>query len=407
MANSQQFDLSAEIRPRYENKHGYGILIDKNAGGTNFISQRTRLNFDYKNEKIKIGLVMQNARVWGDVSTLSNNDDAFSFHEAWAEAILNNKISLKLGRQEIVYDDQRIFGNVGWAQQARSHDAFLLKYNPSLNHNINLGLALNADSQSAVDNLYSNVAGYKEFQYARYYGKFNKINISFLFLNTGVEYLTNTELPNGGKSIDYTQTYGSRLMYKSNGFNANISGYLQTGKTHNTNVKASYFSLNASYNLNKRINLGIGAEYISGKDQNDLSTDNKSFSPLFGTNHKFNGWMDYFYVSNHNNSVGLTDVYGTLQYDKNKFSVKVMPHLFSSAAHVHNSNKMNSYLGTEIDLSVNYKASKKLTFSTGYSKMFATETMKTLKGTGDNNANNSWVWIMFTFKPMLFSHTNN
>jgi hypothetical protein len=38
----------------------------------------------------------------------------------------------------------------------------------------------------------------------------------------------------------------------------------------------------------------------------------------------------------------------------------------------------------------------------GYSKMFATETMEILKG-GDKDADNSWSWIMFTFKPKLFS----
>jgi len=36
--------------------------------------------------------------------------------------------------------------------------------------------------------------------------------------------------------------------------------------------------------------------------------------------------------------------------------------------------------------------------------MFATETMEVLKG-GDKDENNSWTWVMITFKPKLFSHT--
>ena len=37
---------------------------------------------------------------------------------------MNEKFAFKVGRQEINYDDARIFGNVDWAMQARSHDAF-------------------------------------------------------------------------------------------------------------------------------------------------------------------------------------------------------------------------------------------------------------------------------------------
>ena len=62
-AFAQQFDLSAELRPRYENRHGFQSLLDTNEEGSNFISQRTRLNFDFKNEKLKLKIVMQNVRV--------------------------------------------------------------------------------------------------------------------------------------------------------------------------------------------------------------------------------------------------------------------------------------------------------------------------------------------------------
>ncbi len=397
---AQTFDLSAEVRPRYENKHGYKSLIGTDVDGSNFISQRTRLNFGFKNEKLKLGVTVQNVRVWGDVSTLSNDDNAIAFHEAWAEAILSNKVSLKFGRQEIVYDDHRIFGSVGWVQQARSHDAFIFKYTPNAKNRLDIGLALNADSQSGADNLYSNVAGYKSFQYAWYHGDFDKFGLSFLILNIGIEYLNGAN-----QEIDYTQTVGPRVTYKSGKFNANIATYFQTGKTRNTDVSTSYFAGNVGYKINDNFNIGVGMEHLSGKDQNDISGDIKSFSPLFGTNHKFNGWMDYFYVGNHGNSVGLNDISATIAYKKDKFSAKIIPHFFSAAADVYDgSTKMDASLGTEIDLTIGYKISKSISLNAGFSKMFATDTMEILKG-GDKNENNSWSWIQFTFKPKLFSYT--
>ncbi len=396
---AQQLDISAELRPRYENKHGFKTLLETDADGSNFISQRTRLNFDFKQDNLIFKLTMQNVRVWGDVGTLSADDNATALHEAWGEALLGDGMSLKLGRQEIAYDDQRIFGSVGWAQQARSHDAFLFKYVPNANNRLDIGLALNSDSQSNIDNLYSNAAGYKTFQYAWYHGNFNNFGLSVLLLNTGIEYLDITE-----QTLDYMQTIGSRLTYKFDDFNVDGAAYLQTGKAIDNNVSASYFTGNLAYKVSSDISLGLGYEHLSGKDQNDVTQDINSFMPLFGTNHKFNGLMDYFYVSNHVGSVGLNDISFTFSYKKDKFSAKLVPHLFSSAADIYDgSTKMDNKLGTEIDLALGYKVSKDITMNSGYSKMFATDSMEILKGGGDSNENNSWAWLMVTFKPKLFS----
>jgi hypothetical protein len=136
----------------------------------------------------------------------------------------------------------------------------------------------------------------------------------------------------------------------------------------------------------------------------DTDTDIKSFAPLFGTNHKFNGLMDYFYVGNHANNVGLTDIYASLGYKKDKLSAKIAPHFFSAAANVFDgSEKADNNLGTEIDLTMSYKLTSDITLNGGYSKLFATDTMEILKG-GDKDENNSWAWLMITFKPKLFTH---
>ncbi|HFA48406.1 MAG TPA: hypothetical protein ENJ95_05235 [Bacteroidetes bacterium] len=400
--SAQNFDLSAEVRPRFESKHGYKTLLPTGADGANFISQRTRLNFKFQQDKIKFGMTLQNVRVWGDVSTLSSNDNANSFHEAWAEAILSDKVSMKMGRQEIVYDDHRIFGNVGWAQQARSHDAFIFKYTPKADQRLDIGLALNADGQGGLDALYSNAAGYKALQYAWYHGKFDKLGLSVLLLNTGIEYLDEKE----EQTVDYMQTIGPRFTYKSGAFSANAAAYFQTGKRVNLDVSAAYFAGNLGYKVSDNFSIGAGMEYLSGKDQNDADTDVKSFAPLFGTNHKFNGWMDYFYVGNHGGSVGLTDINATLGYKKDKFSAKLIPHFFSAAADVYDdtNQKMDSNLGTEVDFTMGYKIANNITMKAGYSMMFATDTMQALKG-GDKDETNTWGWVMFVFKPKLFSYS--
>ena len=397
--SAQEFELSVELRPRYENAHGQKTLLETDADGANFVSQRTRINLNFLYNKIRFGASLQNIRVWGDVGTLSSDDKATAMHVAWAEAILSEKFSVVLGRQEIVYDDSRIFGNVGWAQQARSHDALLAKWKISDKSRLDIGLALSADSRSNIDNLYSNVAGYKAFQYAWYHTDFEKLGLSILALNNGVEF----ENSNMKNEISYSQTIGTRLTFNVNKFSADFSTYLQSGKINVNSVSTNYFGGNAKFKVSDRFLVGIGGEYLSGKDMNDTSSKVKSFNPLFGTNHKFNGWMDYFYVGNHIGSVGLVDINGVVAYSKDKFSAKVMPHIFSAAADVYDGSiKMDSSLGTEIDLTLGYNISKSIGVSGGHSMMFATESMEVIKG-GDKDENNSWTWLMVTFKPTLFS----
>lgn len=396
--SAQQFDINADLRARFENRNGYGTLKPDTEKAASFISQRTRLVFDYSFKNIKLRVSPQNVKTWGDVATNSKTDANSAFHEAYGEIKMNEKLSFKLGRQEINYDDARIFGNVDWAMQARSHDAFLLKFNPNTKNQIHFGLALNANKET---NFYENYAipQYKSLQYLWYHTDFDKLNLSVLALNNGMPYLVGTE-----EKVDYSQTIGSRLVFKNGALSIDGAAYLQTGKIADNSVNATYFSANINYKATTNFNTSVGFEMLSGKDQNDTSTDVKSFNPLYGTNHKFNGYMDYFYVGNHTNSVGLTDVYATLGYEKNKFSAKLTPHYFASAASIYSAGeKQDNYLGTELDFTLGYKMYDNVTFDAGFSQMFASSSMEVLKA-GNKNAGNNWAFISIKINPNLFSN---
>jgi len=398
IAKAQQFDINADLRARFENRNGYGTLKPDAERAASFISQRTRLIFNYSFKNLKLVVSPQNVRTWGDVLTNSKDDIGSSFHEAFGEITMNEKFAFKVGRQEINYDDARIFGNVDWLTQARSHDAFLIKFNPNTKNQLHFGFALNANKET---NFYENytVPQYKSLQYLWYHTDLKKLGLSVLVLNNGMPYIVGTE-----EKVDYSQTLGSRLVFKNGNLNIDGAAYLQTGKLSDKSVNANYLSANISYKFSATLNAASGFERLSGKDQNDTSTDVKSFNPLYGTNHKFNGYMDYFYVGNHTNSVGLTDVYATLNYDKNKFSAKLTPHYFASAATIYKAGeKQNSYLGTELDFTLAYKMYDYVTIDAGFSQMFATTSMEVLKG-GNKNAGNNWAFISIKINPNLFNY---
>lgn len=397
--SAQEFDLSAEIRPRFENRHGFKTLIHSDDKAANFISQRTRLNVLFNQEKLTLGIELQNVRVWGDVSTTNTNDTGNSFHQAWVQYDFDENFSIKMGRQEIVYDDSRIFGNVDWAQQARSFDAIIAKLKLSENSVLHLGYSLNNDKENLTKVLYSNIAGYKTFQYAWFHKSFTDFTVSLLALNNGVEYVNQ----NTDYKTDFSQTLGGRATFQKEKLTADAASYFQIGNSFGNNVNAYYLAGNIHYQIFEKFKLSFGTEYLSGKDTNNPSSDIKSFNPFYGTNHKFNGFMDYFYVGNNLNSVGLLDIYATFGYSNKKFSIQIIPHFFTSAASIQTINStLRNYLGTEIDAVVSYKIDKNIHLQGGFSKIFATKSLEFIKGE-NNTESNYWSWLMLTFKPTLFT----
>ena len=172
-----QFTLTGQLRTRTEVRNGLGNLVLKGSKSAVFTSQRTRLAFGYKWDRLTFGVTLQDVRVWGqDASSISNADgNRLMLHEGWADLTLFNKadttirttgidlMSLKIGRQELAYDDVRLIGNLDWLQQGRRHDMALLK-TIHKGWQVDLGYAYNqnADAFGITNTSYvpSNVPAY-------------------------------------------------------------------------------------------------------------------------------------------------------------------------------------------------------------------------------------------------------
>jgi hypothetical protein len=402
---AQEFDVNLQIRPRYEFRNGYKAPITLGEAPGQFISGRTRLNLNFKQDKFVTKLTVQNVRVWGDVAINTKSDvNSIQLFEAWAQYNFDEKWSTRLGRQVISYDNQRILGEVDWAQQAQSHDAALVTYKNKKSQ-LDVALAYNANGETDIATPYT-VANYKAMQYAWYHTEFGKINMSLLFLNTGFENKLTPPIPTPTPElkIDYMQTFGTYMNSKGKKWDGNLWFYGQTGKSNTYSVSAFDAALNFNYALTDQFKAGFGYEFLSGKSQANTSTDIKSFNPIFGTNHGFNGYMDYFYVGNHKNSVGLQDAFLKFGYTVNKWQFALLPHVFSAANTVldANKNEMSNYLGTEVDFTFGYSVHKFINVTGGYSQMFATDTMQRVKG-GDVDHTNNWAWVMINVNPQIFS----
>ena len=166
-------------------------------------------------------------------------------------------------------------------------------------------------------------------------------------------------------------------------------------------------ALKVDYNIDKRFGIGIGSDYLSGRNMNSTSANVTYFNPLYGTHHKFYGFMDYFYVSSPHRNVGLWDSYLNLKVNSTeKLSWQVALHHFEAAAKVidYSGNMVGSTLGNEADLTFGYNLMKDVKLTGGYSQMFTASSMKYVKNIlppQNMKPVQNWIWLSINITPEI------
>lgn len=404
---AQNFTLSGELRPRLELRHGYSKLPDADDDMAAFISQRSRINLMYEAEKYTAFVRFQQVGVWGNVGSLQFVP-SIGLHQAFVDVKLSPQFSIKAGRQELVYDNQRLFSLNNWRQPGRSHDAVVLKYQQN-NWKLHLGGAFNQSSENVFGTLYDNtqaqIAGnYKSMSYLWINRKISNFMISGLAVMDGFQQLdpdtvTNLRFTTGGSVVHQAKI--SKLEFYA---------YYQGGQTQTgSEISAWYINFSGGIKPTDRINLTAGFEVFSGNDFTKQEDEYKAFNPLYGANHGYNGHLDYFTnIPVHTKGAGLINPYFKFNYQLNQnIIIKADYHYFALQNKLldDNNQTIDSYLASEIDLSMQYNISDQASFQFGYSTMFATESMEFIKG-GSHKEPIHWGWVMLTVKPVFFSTKN-
>ncbi len=398
-----QFIVEGEIRPRAEFRQGFKSLHVPETDAAFFVEQRSRVAFNYKDEKVSLRLSLQDVRLWGENSQIYKTDNSLSnVNEAWGQYNFTARSAIKVGRQEVDYDNARMLGNLAWAQQSRSHDMLQYKYVAPSGFQWHIGAAFNqedvnsnAEPARLRSTFYNGINNYKTMQYSWMNKKYETGTFSFLLLNNGLQA--------ADSSVNFSQTIG---FYTSNklgeGTTLTAEGYYQMGHDAGGRELSAYLgSLVLGWKIGPH-KMAIGGDVLSGTDPG--SDQNNAFNPLFGTNHKFYGLMDYFYVGNPHNNVGLLDLnLKTTLKTGERSSLMLHLHYFNAQADliaVDNSTA-SAYLGTEADMVYNNNLAKGVNLKVGFSYMAAGDSMELIKN-GSKDELNVWGWTMITLKPVLF-----
>ncbi|MBE9467014.1 MAG: alginate export family protein [Bacteroidetes bacterium] len=410
-----QFSVKGEFRPRGEVRDGYTQLPDSSKDPSVFVSQRSRLTFDYSNSKYITRFSIQDIRVWGDEtlynSTLIKGDNAsVDVHEAWVELFLNEKSTLKIGRQELTYDDQRLISRRNWGQTGISYDAFIYKFNNNNNFEFNLGLSLNNNKENKFGNLYT-PDKMKTLDFIYLKKKFNdNLNVSLISIASGYE------KENTSETIYVQGSYGTNIVYQKNNLKIKGSAYYQNGKNKTgQDVSAYFFGISDDYKFNKIV-LTTGLDFLSGQDASNtdssyIKTDHL-FDILYGSRTSHYGSMGYFLnLDQSTGSGGLFNVFAKIKYQFfEKNTINFNYHLLMLANNVADNTytgsgfkSLNKNLGSEFDFVFTRKYRKDIKFQFGYSFLLATNSLKIIQNVIDKDCRlPQWAWVMLTVSPDIF-----
>lgn len=406
--DSEELKLNIQLRPRAEFRNGLFTPILESQKPASFISQRSRIGLTYsKNQKLTIGLSTQVVTTWGNDPQVQATANDISLYEAWAQLNFNPAWSVKIGRQVLSYDDERILGKLDWSNAGRKHDAALIKFKKN-NFMADAGFAFNQNSERGIGTFYNNYNSqpYKAMQFLwMKYAFSNSLSASAIFMNL------NFQNP-ADSSVSNLQTMGANLFYVKDKLHLNGTFYYQSGNMPLKNypsikTDAWMASAKALYNFNENTSLGVGSDYLSGRDMNATSSKITYFNPLYGTGHKFYGAMDYFFVSSPHNNEGLWDTYLNLGLSASeKLNWQIAIHHFESASIVidYSGRKAASSLGNEADFAFGYSIMKDVKLTGGYSQMFTDPSMKYVKNISPNQSMKSlqnWVWLSININPEI------
>lgn len=410
--STAQFVLDGQYVQRSEFRNGYNRLIGASEDPAAFLGHRARLQASYIADQVEFYMSIQDIRTFGSAPQVKPTDPYLSVHEAWAEFQFNSHWALKVGRQELNYDNARFLGNLDWPLQARAHDFVLAKYQKE-RHQLHFGGAYNQDAQQLTGNAFTTANQYKTAQMVHFQNSTKHFKYALLFWNDGRQQLQFDSLGSlTDQRIRFRQTIGIPTLDYILFGNTWLSSfaYYQFGEDANGNA-LSGFDLSAQLNHHlvfgkigeQALRLIAGFEWLSGTDTLNNAGRSQAFSPLYGTNHLYNGYMDHFYVNGvHESNTGLRDFYLKARYYFNPdVFVQADYHAFYSDAPVYTpmSEPMDPFLGSEMDFSCGYVVNRAVSLQAGYSQFFATTTMQVLRARANTSSTQNWAYLMLVYRP--------
>ncbi|MFZ2900641.1 MAG: alginate export family protein [Saprospiraceae bacterium] len=397
----KELTLSLEFRPRTEYRNGYRQMRTDTSSAAFFTEGRSRLNLSFNMKRFIFYTSVQDVRIWGEKDPRSTVGSIQVF-EAYAEPVLAKGLSARIGRQRVMYDNQRLFAQNDWRQSAGSHDGLRLMYKSGKLESELFGAFNQEGGEHFFETDFSpDFSNYKLLgvHYLRY-------QTSDLFTFTTINATDGFQDTKDFRKTHFRFTSGGRVERTGKSLYLTLSAYYQYGHTPDgLALRAFYFQPEVRYRFPKLLTLRLGAEVFSGDDATTPSEVSHSFDALYGVNHRFLGSMDYFtrFPKDLNNAGLVAPYLFAIWNIHEKWTFRTDQHLFFSENHfLAGGELIDPFLGFEQDILLTYTPNSYTEVQLGYSYMLPTQSMEYIKKGGNSTLWQDWAFLMITFKPELF-----
>ena len=335
------------VRPEFRNNDNFG----KGKANSFFVQQWTRLGFNYSiSPDVTFFFQAQHSKNWGrgsgssgsaGVVNLDANGTDGTIFARQAFMLVRNflvpNLSIKAGRQLVVWGNHRMFGHFDWNNVGWTHDGLTANYKLSKTTTLQAGWLRTAERNCA--NVTSGGCGGSpavndgDVVYVRAPMKVAGLVVepTYIWHSGGTGGNVNAPRPRdqsrhtlGGRAVKKMGMGGARL-------DATVEGYYQfgeianpTGSGRNMDIEAYAFHVDAGVTLAVPMQPRLSVEYnmASGDDPNDDTFG--GFDQLYPTNHIHFGYMDRMAWKNMEHLA-----FGLQMRPSKKSHFEVTGHLFS------------------------------------------------------------------------------
>ncbi|MDH4944170.1 hypothetical protein [Sulfurimonas sp. C5] len=384
--------LDGEIRPRYEFvDDGKVTTANANAYTARLKLKATANLLEIEGLSTSIGVISvnnfgSNTYNWNGTNYNDGSKNYSTVVDPQTAMVSNAELNYKMGktlfhigRSQVNLDNQRFIGTVGWRQFERSYDTVFVS-DESV-ENLSLLAAWVYGIQGVKENPTTDTNSI--LLHAAY-------KVNDMLKVTAYDYMIADAYDTvgfaltGDISADFSKFDYRAEFAQQNDATMNIHGGAKT------QADASYYNLDFGANISGVI-AGVNYEFLSGTTGSDGKT---AFNPSLGTNHKFNGWADMFYVASVPQG-GLKDFNVRLGYTNKEFGkLLAVYHQFTADKNMAAASGTTDDLGSEFD--VLYAHS--LPFVKDISALIKYASYSKGKATGyTNDVEKMWVMLDYKF----------
>ena len=379
-------DWGVQVRPRLEKSFGGNIGVPREISGLQDVgsyrtTQRTRGILNLEGELWSAKLSLQDVRTWaaeaGTASGLSTG--SFDAHEGWLQLGVDDAI--RVGRQEIIIDDQRLIGNLDWTNQGRAFDAIML-WHGRQSYKLTL-VASRVREVTAVHPLVDLFIAHAE------------LNMGKLRLGVPAILMTNrfvADRDRGHERNDWTLlTSGLNLKAEGDLF-WRIEAYAQTQNERLGYLFAGYVGCKVLSWLKP----ALGIDYLSGTRMSPRAHTG-AFDTLFATSHGTYGMMDRFVdIPADTKNGGLVDYAVKNQGTVGPGSLEIGAHEFALATRDSAGN--SALIGAEVDAVYDLPIMDEVSAQLGGGLFFDQGDFRQTRQTADLRTWHDWVYVQIDLK---------